>query len=301
MSCQIQFVNSYDYYQAHGFSRLDQQGINLLLVENAEYRLLISLQGGQLLQCYRKADQHELLWLSPLNSFKANTAIRGGVPICFPWFGVNQANPGASKHGFVRNQDWQLTNISSEPDSLCIELFFQQVDQPGNPADFPYPFILLQKISCNDKGLRMELALENQSTSSWPLSWAWHSYFNVESLNDVAITGLEQQDYLDNCQGLSVQQQSGALRFNGEVDRVFQPGVESSQSITTAACKRVDINSSAPSCIVWNPGAELGSQMSDVGAGYRHFVCLERGAAFEQALNLAPGQSYQAWIQIAFS
>lgn len=298
MSCQIQFVNSFDYYRKRGFSRLDPQGVPLAVLDNPQFRLVVSLQGGQLLECYRKSDQYELLWLSPLNSFAQGGAIRGGIPICFPWFGVKQSNPSASKHGFVRNQIWRLASVLSDNTGIEIELEIAQDDAPGNSADYPYPFVLQQTINISESGLALQLAMRNDSRDAVNISWAWHTYFNAK-VAVTSIDGLAEQQYLDNCAALQTRLQQGSVEFRGEVDRVYQPGVGSSQSINNGSGE-MTVTSDAPSCIVWNPGELAGENMADVAQGYTDFICLERGCAFDQSLSLESAASFKAAMTITF-
>lgn len=298
MSCQIRFVNSLEYYQARGFKRLDPQGIELVIVDNPSFRLVLSRQGGQLLECLRKCDQRELLWLSPLNTFAKGTAIRGGIPICFPWFGVKQSNPQAAKHGFVRNRDWRIGSIVSDGSSIELELEIAQSDNPGNPADYPYSFVLQQRIQLSEDGLRCELAMLNNSRSAVNISWAWHSYFNVNA-SETRVEGLSEQHYLDNCDSLQSKLQRGEIEFRAEVDRVYQPGAGSTQYIRTGD-RQIIVASDAPSCIIWNPGELARANMADVAQGFSDFICLERGAAFDQSLTLAAGENYKAKMTIVF-
>lgn len=302
-SQQILFINSFEYYQGKpGFNKLQKPGVPLLVIKQAGYHLVLSLHGGQLLECERQTETgiEKLLWLSPFNSFSPEKAIRGGIPLCLPWFGVHPNRPNANKHGFVRQNLWQLDGISYDTGSIKIDLSFEQTIANSRCSVFPWPFKLQQNLSISEQGLELALSFINRRNEPVSISWAWHTYFAVDSLADVRIHGLEGQTYLDNCQELQEQTQSSELTFGSEVDRVFQPGANSKQIIQDINKRQITICSEAPSCVVWNPGEELAATMPDINQGFEHFICLERGAAFDHSLCLQARESYQSNMLISW-
>lgn len=269
----------------------------LLHISNQSCEALIAVQGAHLLQ-FKPHSGAELLWLSPNVIFAEGTAIRGGIPVCLPWFGVNQKDLSKPKHGFVRNQDWQLSEVH-EPDTKTTELVFTFKSSTEDLVLFPHPFTAQLKIIVSDD-ITLELTLLNRSVSDAEFSWALHSYHPVDDLASVEVTGLSGLNYLDNLQGLKSTYQKGSIQFPGEVDRVYE-SVPASQKILGQPAINI-CGQNCETAIVWNPGAENAASMADLGKGFhQQFICVERGAAFGNSWVLAPDESRQATLQITGS
>ncbi|MBE9395920.1 D-hexose-6-phosphate mutarotase [Pontibacterium sp. N1Y112] len=269
----------------------------MLLVRNQSCEAVIAVQGAQVLQ-FKPQTGAELLWLSPNAVFAKGTAIRGGIPVCLPWFGVNQNAPSKPKHGFVRNQDWQLSEIQ-EPDPKTTLLVFTFASNAEDLALFPHPFTAQLQITLSNE-IELKLTLHNHSDSDAEFSWALHSYHPVADLASAAVTGLSGLDYLDNLRGLQPTYQDGNIRFSGEVDRVYESVPTSQQILGEPAITIRGHN--CETAIVWNPGAENAAAMNDVGEGiHQQFICVERGAAFGNRWVLVPNESRQATLQITGS
>lgn len=268
----------------------------LLLVENPHCSAIIALQGAQLLS-FSPAGGRDLLWLSPNATLETGKAVRGGIPLCLPWFGVNQRNPGKPKHGFARTSRWQLEEAIAEDDeSTTLLLGLRQFSQSPHPL-FEFAFEASLELRCSD-ALALTLKIKNCSHGTMPLSWALHSYHPVDDLAATAVSGLDGTRYLDNTRGLAPDQQHGDVTFAGELDRVYL-AVGREQTIQGSPAIRVR-GDNAPSAIVWNPGAELAAGMGDLGPDmHLEYICLERGAAFDDEQSLAPGEAMCATVVIS--
>ena len=261
---------------------------------------IISYQGAQLLEFTPKSKDKESepswIWLSPKAIFSEGKAIRGGIPICAPWFGVNQQNPQKPKHGLVRTQQWILKGIIESEDGT-VALSFQYTSTASDLLLYPHRFQLDLKITLSDQ-VKMSLTAYNLSDSNMPFSWAFHNYFCVDNLQDVHVSGLDEHRYLDaakrdNAGNFSVKNQQGDIYFKGEVDSVYE-GTSEQQTIIGTPAIKIEGNN-CPTTIVWNPGAELAKNMTDVGIEhYKKYICVERGAAFNDSWNIAPGCSKSA-------
>lgn len=266
-------------------------GLPLLLVETAVCRAVIALQGAQLLEFTPKKGA-PLLWLSPNCDFTPGTALRGGVPVCLPWFGVNRQDPSKQKHGFARNNPWSLTQVTHHTNDHC-ELTFQFISAASDL--FAYAFTAQLHMTL---GERVELALSvtNNDTENFECSWALHSYHPVASLSDVRVLGLAGRDYLDNLSGHERKQLHGDLVFNGEVDRVF-PEIENALTIQGSPCITIN-HHNCPSVITWNPGATNAANIADIGAGQeQHYICVERGAVLGEAWMINAGETKTAKLE----
>lgn len=271
--------------------------IPLLQVTSPLCHAVIAPQGAQLLS-HRSEDGRDLLWLSPKANFAAGKSIRGGIPICLPWFGKH---PDSKKpqHGFARNEEWQLLQATND-NTGKVELTWLLNQHATAPhALFNWTFNA-QLVMTLGRKIKMRLHVTNLDSTPMPLSWALHSYHPVSELSRVKITGLDGCDYLDNTHQLERFSQQGDICFDGEFDRIYL-SVPASQTIETTDPIRIT-GEQCYSAIVWNPGAERAAAMIDIGSeNYTGFVCLERGNASDNAVTLQPGETHQACITIEFS
>ena len=278
-------------------------GLPLYIIENPLGRMVICEQGAQVLS-FIPAGKKDLLWLSPLAEFKLTKPVRGGIPVCLPWFGVNQRDKQKPSHGFARNVNWQLANIEDADDpqqGACtrIEFVLEQFQQQPHSL-FPYPFSARLTFLMSDS-LSVYLQLTNTGSESLPLTWALHSYHPVASITSTRVTGLDNCEYLDNTCGLARKQQSGDVVFNGELDRAYI-NAGNKQNIISASPDNTSIAIEASGCssaVVWNPGLEKAAAMQDMGAeNYQKFVCVERGNVFDNEVMLLPNKTHRASLHI---
>lgn len=290
----VQAIPASDLYPQ---ARAQEGGqLQLLRVSNPSCTAVLALQGAQVLS-FQPRQHRDLLWLSPNASLRTGSAIRGGIPLCLPWFGVNQRDPDKPRHGIARLSRWTLEHAGNDTrDNTKLKLSLRQYGETPHPQ-FDYAFEAVLEASFG-KELKLELSVSNRSNASMPLSWALHSYHPVSLLDKVTITGLQQSDYLDNTRGLERFTQRQQPRFNGEFDRVYLDVGKQQKIISQPGiCVSAD---NAPSAIVWNPGADLAASMADLGTNmHRQFICLERGAAFDNEQTLAPGATLHAHVTIA--
>lgn len=268
------------------------EGLPLIKVKTALCEAVIALQGAQLLE-FKPAEGSPLLWLSPNCNFTAGTALRGGIPICLPWFGPNEQAPEKPKHGFARNRDWTLQSATQRSDGH-YELVFVFTSTANDLFEFDFSAQLHMTLG---KSIKLELTVSNDDKNPFDCSWALHSYHPVSSLADVQVTGLAERTYLDNLEAHTAKYQHGNLRFAGEVDRVF-PGVNNALTIDGQPAIHIT-HENCPSVITWNPGAENAAKIADIGAGQeQHYICVERGAVLDEKWRLEPGQRKSAWLAI---
>ncbi len=270
------------------------ESLTLLKIESPLCNAVIALQGAQLLE-FTPKNSAPWLWLSPKATFSESCPIRGGIPICAPWFGVNKQDPGKPKHGFVRTRCWQLID-AAENDIGEVELTFTCTSEERDLPLFPHPFSLNLVIRLSDH-IDISFSVLNTGQSLMPFSWALHSYFNVDSLKDVRVEGLDQHPYLDATQNFLSVIQNGSISFKSEVDRVYE-SVSQEQSISGSPSLSIK-GDNCPTAIVWNPGIKLATKMADITADhYDQYICLERGAAFANSWDVLPQQSVTSTLTI---
>ncbi|WP_347329524.1 D-hexose-6-phosphate mutarotase [Marinimicrobium locisalis] len=274
------------------FPSAEGEGLPLIRVETARCEAIIAPQGAQLLS-FTRADGTPLLWLSPQCHFQPDKALRGGIPVCLPWFGPH---PDGDKpqHGFARTRDWTLSQVAEGEDGRC-ELWFE-LPHPGDKL-FETPFKAELRMMLGHQ-IELELRLTNEAEQPVDFTWALHSYLPVSDLDKARVPALKECTYLDNLKQHEPAKQSGPLTFSGEVDRVF-PSVETPVTLEPTPRIRIE-HHNCPSLVTWNPGPEKAASMADMGAGNeRGFVCLERGAVLEEGWTLAPGERRAAMVNIS--
>jgi len=260
--------------------------IDFIEVSNNSASAKIALQGAHVFH-YARNGEKPLLWLSDVSDFEEGKAIRGGVPICWPAFGLN--NPDLPQHGFARTAMFEHAS-TKELDANTTEVIFILRHSEATLALWPYKFELELKIIVSET-LSMELTTKNIDDKEFKITQALHTYFPVSHISDAKIKGLDKKPYLD---ALTNQQevQSGNIIFKEEVDRVYQD--VNNEIFLEDKERTINIeNEGSSSVVVWNPWIEKGKRMSAMrDEAYNDFVCIESANAFDDFRLVKPGKSH---------
>lgn len=246
----------------------------------------IALQGGHIFH-YARCDEEPLLWLSDESEFSYGKAIRGGVPICWPSFGMQ--NPKLPQHGFARTCMFSFVS-SREIDEGTTEVVLSLRDTDISRALWNNKFELILKITVSNQ-LSIELTTVNKDKKSFTITQALHSYFQISGISNIAIQGLDKKPYLDALTGI-IHHQEGDITFDKEIDRVYQ---EVDENIILKDTKRTIelVHSGSLSSVIWNPWIEKGKRMSAMSdEAYKEFVCIETANAYADFKVLEPGESH---------
>jgi glucose-6-phosphate 1-epimerase len=266
-------------------------GLPIIRLSTPVCTALIAIQGAHLLS-FHTQNSAPLLWISPNCNFTPGVALRGGIPVCLPWFGPN-IDPKKPKHGFARNNDWQLNEATLLANGDA-ELIFSFASSANELFNFDFSAQLVMTLGA---GIKLEIRISNTDDKDFDCSWVLHSYHPVKSLADVRVKGLAEKTYLDNLEKHAAKMQHGDVSFPAEVDRVF-PGVENELEIVGAPNILIR-HHNCPSVVVWNPGANAAS-IVDIGAGNEQdYICVERGAVLAEKWNLRAGETKSAWVEIS--
>ncbi|WP_162802761.1 aldose epimerase family protein [Ornithinimicrobium avium] len=230
------------------------------------------------------------VWLSEHAVLDGSAAIRGGVPICFPWFGGGPQGGLQPSHGLARTATWRPTDVV---DSEVWAWALSSDDVAGDPGTehLPGPFLLRYAVSLDVPAEVLTLALRvtNTGEQDYWAEVALHTYLGVDDVRDVQILGLEGAEYLDKTTGRR-EQQDGPLVLVGETDRVYD---RSGPMLVEdrAALLHHDVRpSGATQTVVWNPWAEKTAGMRDLGDDeWLRFVCVETAATGDGALQVPAG------------
>ena len=195
--------------------RDDSVGMPAIRIERDGVVGEVYLHGAHVTSWKPSTQREDVLFLSPSSHFKPDKAIRGGVPICFPWFGPKQGLP---QHGFARTRAWVLDGISEANDGVVVELSGRS-DERSRQL-WPFDFEAKHRITFGNT-LRMELEIQNSGKESFQFEEAQHTYFRVSDVREISISGLEDTTYLDQTQSGESLIQKGAIKFMDEVDRAY--------------------------------------------------------------------------------
>ncbi len=270
--------------------------IPIIEVENIHASAMISLQGAHILSWIPK-NEEEVIWLSDDASFAPGQSVRGGIPICWPWFGAHETNDSFPAHGFARTTDWQIISTEALADGTTRISFTTQATvktQSMWPADTTVQYQLTI-----GKKLELELITHNNSQQPITISQALHTYFKVGDISKVYLHGLNDTDYLDKPDNFKRKHQQGPITISEEVDRIYLD-TASDCVIEDKALNRniIIIKCGSHSTVVWNPGKEVADKMGDLGAeGYKNMLCVESSNAADDVVTIEPGKAHQLWVQ----
>ena len=268
-------------------------GFPFILVNNASATALISVYGAQVLSFQPTNEPEDLLFLSQKSHYEEGKAIRGGIPVCWPWFGPDPLDINRPDHGFVRNGLWTVlaTEAASESETK-IKLRFQNAKQ--SESYWQQAFILDLEISVGDT-LTLELITRNTDTEAFSITQALHAYFSVGDISDVQILGLENAHYLYKRDDGEEKNQSGALIIANEVDRIYT-NVNNELIIDDRAFNRQIIVTATnnKTTVIWNPWIDICAKMPDLAYDdYQRFICVEPGNVDTDCVEIPPGEEFR--------
>ncbi|WP_419209455.1 D-hexose-6-phosphate mutarotase [Photobacterium leiognathi subsp. mandapamensis] len=262
----------------------EYQGISIIRVIHPLAEAGISLHGGHLIW-FKPAGEKDIIWLSENAEFDTQKAIRGGIPVCWPWFG----KAGTPSHGFARTSQWTLQEHRENENGVIVSL--QLEDNDETRAVWPHKF---NNVLTFEIGTELKVSLTSTNTDSQPWSYggALHTYFDIADINNIEITGMG-ATYLDRTQQGKACEGGGVLTFTSETDRVYtQP--EATITINDKNNERniLVTNEGHNAAVIWNPWQELSISMGDMADNsFETMVCVE-STIHQPSIELAPGQSH---------
>lgn len=270
-------------------------GFVVVEVRNQHAAASIALQGGHVMN-WTPRNQQPVLWMSTDASLIPGKSIRGGVPVCWPWFGPHATDASFPAHGFARTIPWELVESGENQDG-ATRLLFRLVQDEATRRSWPYPSELELQVII---GETLELDLCSRNTGSEPITIgdALHTYFKVGDVRQVRVHGLEGSRYIDKVGDGKQEQQSGAVTFEGETDRIFLDTVGDCVIEDPGLQRGIRIRKrGSDSTVVWNPWIEKSEKMGDLGKdGYLGMVCVESTNAADDVVTIAPGNEHHLWV-----
>jgi len=267
-------------------------------VNNNKASALISIYAGQVLSFNPVDEAEDFMFISENAYFTEGKAIKGGVPICWPWFGAapeieSTIEVRKPDHGFVRNSLWAVVSTELlENGDTKITLGFEDTEKTREL--WPYSFYLTLEIIISDS-LTIELLSRNTGEKPFFITEALHSYFNVGDATQVEVRGLEHTEYLDKKADFVKVCQVGAVTLSEETDHIHTD-IKHGLILDDPAFKRkIKISSSGnKNVVVWNPWAKGAEEMKDLDKDdYKHFICLEIANAASDIVEILPNSEYR--------
>jgi D-hexose-6-phosphate mutarotase len=241
---------------------------------------------------FQRRDEQPLLFLSSKSEFTPKKAIRGGVPICFPWFGAGKDDKAPLFHGFARTFPWKVVSTASADNT--VELTLSLSSDNDTRAIWPFEFQARYTASF---GSRLQLALEisNSGSKAFEFEEALHTYFQIADIRRVQISGLDRTQYLDKTRDMKTfSQGENPVTFAEETDRIYLRTGAMCVAHDLAGGRNIVVgNRSSSTTVVWNPWSEKGNAMADMGDGeWTQMLCIETCNVKDAAITLEPGQSH---------
>ncbi|MFT7172983.1 MAG: glucose-6-phosphate 1-epimerase [Paracoccaceae bacterium] len=267
-----------------------EPGFPVIDVQSPVSAATIALHGAQVLT-WAPTDHPPVLYVSPKARMTPGTPLRGGVPICWPWFGEHPEDPSKPFHGFARTRFWEL--VSGDLVGKVATIVFKLLPDEETKALFPFNFELTATIRIADK-LRVKFKMTNTDEEPYKVSSALHTYLSLGDIERIQLEGVKGSHYVDRLlEDPTPIYQEKNLQIKGEVERVYQ----SMSSVLIRDLDRfrsvfVD-KAGSRSTVIWNPWKEKSKALKDLpDKGYKEFVCVECANAGTDKPTLSPGGSH---------
>lgn len=264
--------------------QIEAHGLKALRLRACGSEALVYLHGGHVAS-FRTSEHGELLWLSREALYRPGKAIRGGVPICFPWFGDHPTQPSFPAHGFARTREFRFEGSEERGDSVLCELSL--TSDVETRKLFPHPFQARLRVSVG-RELSLAFEVENTGDAAFDYELALHTYLGVSDVRQIEVAGLDGARYDDKVsKGCGLLQSDPRLRFAAETDRVY----DSTARVTVddpARGRRLLVDKTASrTTVIWNPWVDKAKRMADFGDDeWPGMLCVEAANVSPHAVRL---------------
>jgi glucose-6-phosphate 1-epimerase len=275
--------------------RLDtgRGGLRRLSIETDICAAELYLHGAHLCRWQPRSQPQPVLWMSEASRFESGAPIRGGVPVCFPWFGPKAGDPSAPVHGVARTSAWSLDGAALESDGAVVVRLGLACATSASPH-VPHDFVLAYELRLG-RDLSMALTVTNPGDAPITVEEALHTYLVVSDVRQVSVAGLEGATYVDKIDGARRKTQADPLiTIGGETDRLYLD-TEAAVTLTDPGLgRRLRVEKTGSrSTVVWNPWVAKSRAMPDFGDGeWPGMICLETANAADNAVALPPRGSH---------
>jgi glucose-6-phosphate 1-epimerase len=266
-------------------------GLPRVQVTGSRAQGTIYLHGAQVTS-WKPAGNDEVLFVSAKSRWEEGQAVRGGIPICFPWFRAKTGDPHAPVHGFVRTKTWKLDSIVADVFGVAV-VMFTEIDE-STRRWWPGEFRLVHRATFGSE-LKLELTCRNTGKTPLRFEEALHTYNRVADVGSVRLQGLDGTHYLDNTDSNKEKAQVGEVTIASETDNAFLNTQNAVDLIDPKIGRRIRLQkTNSSTTVLWNPWREGASRLRDLGEDeWKQFVCVEASNIIESAVTLAPEQEHK--------
>jgi glucose-6-phosphate 1-epimerase len=271
-------------------------GLTVADISNPHGRASIALQGAQVLS-WAPHGEAAVVWLSKAARFAPGTSLRGGIPVCWPWFGPHPTELSFPNHGFARTAPWAPVETKRLDDGATY-LRFRLIRSEATDAFWPHPARLEMEITVG-RALELRLTTRNSGPAPVTIGDALHAYLEVSDVRKIAIQGLDGRPYIDKADGGRRKRQSGPVTINAETDRIYLDSAAECvvEDPGYRRCIRIAKGGSR-STVVWNPWADKASRPGDFEPeGYLGMVCVESANAADDMVTIPPSTEHHLWAR----
>jgi len=282
-----------DQYGIQGYIEFKEgeSGFSFAHINNCNGEAVISLYGGQVTHFQLKGDE-PILWMSHLSEFIPGKAIRGGIPVCWPWFGPHPNDSLLPQHGIARISNWSVVDTSllaGEQVRIILRCDQDKIDQLAK-----WEGVELELSITLGKTLSLDLCTRNLRREAIMVGGALHTYFRVEDIHQIAVQGLEATHYRDKIDQYKRKFQKERVVFTGETDREYLDTKSDCILIDKAISRSFKVSKEGSNTtVLWNPWQDRSEKMTDFSDdGFRQMVCIEAAITANDEQIIAPGESH---------
>src|SRR3984893_13190897 len=242
----------------------------------------------------------EVFFLSSQSRWDHEHAIRGGVPVCFPWFGNKADDPKAPAHGFVRTKAWQVESIAQVGNGVTVGMFTESDEDTKrwSPAEFRLDY----RVTFASE-LKLELVVTNTGNTSLRFEEALHAYHRVGNVVETRVGGLDTVQYIDKTDSNLKKIQHGEIAIVSETDHGYLNTSDAIEMKDPMLRRRTRVaKENSRTTVVWNPWVQKAHSLPDFADNeWMQMICLETSNVSDFAVDLAPGQTHrlQALIRVS--
>ncbi len=271
----------------------DTNGLRYIEIDNEFAQAKIALQGAHVMSFQPKHVKDPVLWLSDQAKYVKGRSIRGGVPVCWPWFGAHPTDSTLCPHGFARVIPWEITNVHTiYNDATQIVLEMMQTAEARRQLSYAYNLTITITVG---RRLKIELATTNIADHPFIIGEAFHTYLAVSDVKNINISGLQECIYADKLKNYERAVENGFLRFNGEFDRIYMDHTSDCVIHDAGYNRLIRVSKSgSDTTVVWTPWADKAKEIGDLGGGeeWRKMICVESTNALENSVVINPFRTH---------
>jgi len=266
-------------------------GLQKVRITSPEVEGEMYLHGAHITS-WKPTGREEVLFLSSQSRWEQGHAIRGGIPICFPWFGGKADDPKAPARGFVRTKAWQLETIARVEDGVTVSMSTESDED--TKRWWPAEFRLVYRVTFASE-LRLELVVTNTGKASLRFEEALHAYHRVGNILKTRVGGLCTAHYIDKTDSNRKKIQHGEIAIVSETDRVYLNTSDAIELEDPVLRRRTRVTKeNSRTTVVWNPWVQKAHSLSDFADDeWMQMICIETSNVTDFAVNLAPGQQHK--------